>query len=183
MQSTLTANHLADMSRSQERMSRLIFWTLIAALIACAGSALYHVLTVDQPWLRLGQVWAIGAILYLAAPTLNRGPVRRDANEPSGRFLVREHEERRRGYLWLRSRLFLLLPSMGASWWGMVQARSRGLDSPVGFAELLAGSWPFLLTGASLIIVWFALGKIAERVNREADEVRQRIEVSSPDPS
>ena len=81
MQSTLTANHLADMSRSRERMSQLIFWTLIAALIACAGSALYHVFTVDQPWLRLGQVWAIGSILYLAAPTLNRGPVRRDANE------------------------------------------------------------------------------------------------------
>ena len=89
---------------------------------------------------------------------------------------MREHEERRRSCLWLRSRLFLLLPSMGASWWGVVQARSRGLESPAGFAELLAGSWPFLLTGASLIIVWFVLGKIAERVNREADEVRRRID-------
>ena len=175
MQSTLTADHLAAMSRSRERLSKLVFWTVTGALAACALAALYHVFTVGQPWLRLGQVWALGVIVYLVAPALDRGPARRDAGEPSGRFLMREHEERRRGCLWLRGRLFLLVPGMGASWWGVVQARSA-IDSSPGLSQLWAGSWPFFVTGACLIVAWFALGKVAEKARGDADEIRRRME-------
>ena len=169
MQITLTPSHLADLSRSRERLNRLVFWMLTATLVTCAGSAFHHIVTVDHPWLRVGQILALAAVVYLMAPTLERGFSRRGPNEPSGLFLMREHEERRHGYLWIRRRLFLCVPSILASWWGVAQV--RGFDT-----AFPAWQWLFLITGAGLILVWFAFGRAAEKAGREAEEVRRSME-------
>lgn len=163
MHITLTPSHLAELSRSREQLNRLVFWATTATLAACAGSAFYHVVAYDQPWLRIGQILALAAFVYLMAPTLERGSSRRGADEPSGRFLLREHEERRQSYLWIRNRLFVCIPSIIASWWGVMQVRP-------------AGSWLVLLTGFGLVIAWFAFGKGAEKAARDAEEVRRGME-------
>lgn len=167
MHVTFTPSALDALSRLREKLNQIVFWALSATLAVCAGSASYNIFRVDQPWLRLGQAWALGLFIYLITPTLNRGPSRQSDNEPSGRYLVREHEERGRAYEWVRRRLYLGLPSMAASWWGIQQVNSRGL---------LWGSWPFLVTGACLVIVWYAFGKAAEKAFREAEEVRRSLE-------
>jgi hypothetical protein len=179
MQIALTASQLCAMSRSRERLTAFLFWAVAAVMAALAGAALYNVYTLDQPWIRVGQAWALGVIVYLVAPALHRGPARMGASEPCAHFLESQHEERRRGYLWIRRRLFLLIPAMVASWWGggpLAQAKARGLSPSSWLYRFCAGPWPFLVAGAALILVWFAFGKAAEKAFRDAEEIRRSIE-------
>jgi hypothetical protein len=179
MQYALTPSELCAMSRSRERLNALVFWAVTTVMAALAGAGLYNVYRLDQPWIRLGQVWAVGVIVYLVAAGLNRGRARMGASEPCARFLERQHEERRRGYLWIRRRLFLLVPAMVASWWGggpLAQAKARGLDPSSWLYRFCAGPWPFVLAGAVLILVWFLFAKAAEKAFRDAEEIRRSIE-------
>lgn len=172
MQATFTAIQLATMSRSRERLNHYAIWAVRALLAFCAGSALFNVFTLSQPWLRVGQVCGLAAFVYLFSPALTRGVARQGMDEPSSHFLVRQHEERRRDYLWMRARLYVCLPSLMASWWGIAQV--RGLGAPPTLASLLAISWPFLACGAVLVVVWLAFDKAAEKAQQDADEIRRR---------
>ena len=162
MQIALTPERLCAMARSREKLNAYVSRALMAVTIVLACAFLYNVYRIDQPWIRLGQAWTLGVIIYLFAPALEGGRRRMGASDPCACFLGRQHEERRSGYLRIRRRLFLFIPGIGACWWGG--------------GSLYSGHWLFLITGAALILVWVAFGKAANKAARERDEVLQTIE-------
>jgi RNA polymerase sigma-70 factor (ECF subfamily) len=111
-----------------------------AAVIVMSSLALdflYNVWSGDKPWIRFGQAWAFGLLAYVLGTELEYGVGRKGISETCLRFLERQHEERARGYLRIRHRLWLLIPSIVASWLGggpLIVARARGLG-PQGFSD------------------------------------------------
>jgi hypothetical protein len=83
-------------------------------------------------------------------------------SEPFARFLEKQHEEMRSGYLRLRSRLFFFIPEGAASWWG---------DGPPAANK---SAWPFVATAALLFLVWLAFGKAAEKAEHDLEDLRRR---------
>lgn len=178
MQIALTSAELCAMARSREKLSAWVGGGLAAVTVALAAALLYNVYRIDQPWIRLGQAWMLGVIVYLAGPAFERGRGRMGASEPCAQFLARQHEERRCGLLRIRRRAFLFIPGIAASWWGggsLYGAKARGLDPSSWSYHFLAGPWPFLIIAAALVLDWFLLGKAAEKAARDRDEVQRII--------
>jgi hypothetical protein len=169
---------LCAMAQAREKLNARIRLGVGIVTVVLATALLYNVYTVDQPWIRLGQAWTLGVIVYLFGSAFERGRRQAGASEPCAQFLVRQHEERRRGYLYIRRRLFLLIPGIVASWWGggpLTGARARGLDPSSWHYRFLAGPWPFLLTATALALVWFAFGKAAKKAADECEEIRRSV--------
>jgi hypothetical protein len=178
MQIVLTPEELSTLAQSREKLNARVGRGVRVVTVVLAAALLYNVYRVDQPWIRLGQAWTLGVIVYLFGPALERGPRRTGANEPCAQFLAKQHEERRRGYLRIRSRLFLLIPGILASWWGggpLNAAKACGLGPSSWLYRFLAGPWPFVLTVTALVIVWFAFGKAAGKAARDREEVQHAI--------
>lgn len=178
MQITPTPDELCAMAQSREKLNARVIRGVVGVTVALAAALLYNVYRVDQPWIRLGQAWTLGVIVYLFGPAFERGRRRTGASQPCAQFLAREHEERQRGYLRIRSRLFLLIPGILASWWGgglLAAAKARGLDPSSWLYHFLAGPWPFVMTMTALALVWFGFGKAAEKAARDREEVQQAI--------
>jgi hypothetical protein len=163
------------MAQSREKLNARVIRSVVVVTVALATALLYNVYRVDQPWIRIGQAWTLGVIVYVFGPAFERGRRRTGASEPCAQFLARQHEERQRGYLRVRRRLFLLIPGIAASWWGggpLTAARARGLDPSSWLSHFLAGSWPFVLTVTALIFAWFAFGKAAENAAQDREDVQ-----------
>lgn len=178
MQITLTPDELCAMAQSREKLNARVIRSVVVVTVALAAALLYNVYRVDQPWIRIGQAWTLGVIVYLFGPAFERGRRRTGASEPCAQFLARQHEERQRGYLRVRRRLFLLIPSIVASWWGggpLTAARARGLDPSSWLYHFLAGPGPFIITVTALVLVWFAFGKAAEKAAQDREEVHRFI--------
>jgi hypothetical protein len=178
MQIALTAGELFAMAQSREKLNARVIRCVVVVAVALAAAFLYNVYRIDQPWIRLGQAWTLGVIVYLAGPALERGRRRMGASEPCAHFLARQHEERRYGYLRIRRRLFLFIPGIVASWWGggpLYAAKARALDPSSWLFDFYVGPWLFLITGTALVLVWFAFGKAAEKAAHECEEVRHII--------
>ena len=178
MHIVLTPEELCAMAQSREKLNARVIRGVVVVTLALAAALLYNVYRVDQPWSRVGQAWMLGVIVYLFGPAFERGRRRTGASEPCAQFLAKQHEERQRGYLRIRRRLFLFIPGIVASLWGGGQqaaARARGLDSSSWLYRFLAGPWPFVLTVTALVLVWFAFGKAAEKAARDREEVQHAI--------
>lgn len=169
MHIALTPDELCAMAQSREKLNTRVIRGVVVVTLALAAALLYNVYRLDQPWIRLGQAWTLGVIVYLFGPAFERGRRRTGASEPCAQFLARQHEERQRGYLRIRRRLFLFIPGIVASWWG-------------GGLLFLGGPWPFIITVVALVLVWFAFGKAAEKAARERAEF-QRIIAHYPVPA
>lgn len=179
MQIALTPEKLGAMARSRENFNAYFSRALVAVTIVLTGAFLYNVYRIDQPWIRFGQAWTLGVIIYLFAPALEGGRRRTGANDPCARFLQRQHEERRLGYLRIRRRLFLLIPGILACWWGggpLAAAKGQALRPFPWLIRFYSGPWLFLITGVALVLVYIAFGKAAEKAARERDEVLRSIE-------
>lgn len=178
MQITLTPDELCAMVQSREKLNARVNRSVVVVTVALAAGLLYNVYRVDQPWIRIGQAWTLGVIVYLFGPAFERGRRRNGASEPCAQFLARQHEERQMGYQRIRRRLFLLIPGIAASCWGggpLAAARARGLDPSSWLYHFLAGPWLFVLFVMALVLVWFALGKAAEKAARDCEEVQHAI--------
>ena len=178
MQIALTPDELCTMARSREKLNARVIGAVVIVTAALAAALLYNVYRIDQPWIRLGQAWTLGVIVYLFGPAFERGRRRMGASEPCAQFLERQHEERRRGYLRIRRRLFLFIPGMVASWWGggpLAAAKARGLAPSSWLFRFYDGPWVFLITGAALVLVWLAFGKAAEKAALEREEVYRSV--------
>jgi len=178
MQIALTPEELCALAQSREKLNARVVRGVAVVMVALAAGLLYNVYRVDQPWIRLGQAWTLGVIVYLFGPAFERGRRPIGASAPCAQFLARQHEERQRGYLRIRSRLFLLIPGILASWWGggvLAAAKARGLDPSSWLYHFLAGPWPFVLTVMALVLVWLAFGKAAEKAAQDREEVRRAI--------
>jgi hypothetical protein len=160
MQVALTPDQIANMARSREKLNTRLAIGVLAVAVALAAALLYNVYRLEQPWIRIGQAWTLGVIVYLVAPEMEWGRRRKGSSEPCASFLARQYEERRAGYRRIRNRLFLLIPGMAATWWGR---------------RLEAGPWLFVFCGAALVLVWLAFGKAAEKAARDSDETRRSI--------
>src|ERR1700683_1231841 len=93
-------------------------------------------------------------------------------------FLERQHEERARGYLRIRRQLWLLSPSIGASWLGkgpLIVVKASGLDPSSWLFRFCAGPWPFLLIVAAVVSVWLVFGAAADKARRDAEEIQAGI--------
>jgi len=97
MQIALTPGKLCAMARSREKLDVCIRRALMAVTIVLAGAYLYNVYRIDQPWIKLGQAWTLGVIIYLFTPALEGKRRRLGASDACARFLARQHEERRSG--------------------------------------------------------------------------------------
>ena len=79
-QSTLriaeTARDLSAMVQSRERMQRWLVRGLVIVAVLLGAGLLYNVYAIDQPWIRLGQAWTLGVIVYLGRPGFCRTPQR-----------------------------------------------------------------------------------------------------------
>lgn len=178
MQIALTPAELCALAQSREKLNARVGRGVVVVTLALAAALLYNVYRVDQPWIKLGQAWTLGVIVYLFGPAFERGRRSNGASEPCAQFLVRQHEERQRGYLRIRSRLFLLIPGILASWWGgggLAAAKARGLDPSSWLYHFLAGPWLFALLVMALVLVWFAFGKAAEKAAQDRAEVHRAI--------
>ena len=178
MQITLTPDELCAMAQSREKLNARVIRSVVVVTVALAAALLYNVYRVDQPWIRIGQAWTLGVIVYLFGPAFERGRRRTGATEPCAQFLARQHEERRCGYLRIQRRLFLFIPGIVASWWGggpLAAARARGLDPSSWLYHFLAGPWSFVITVTALVLVWLAFGKAAERAAQDREEVHRII--------
>jgi hypothetical protein len=178
MQITLMPDELCALARSREKLNARVMAAVVTVTAALAAALLYNVYRIDQPWMRLGQAWTLGVIVYLFAPALEHSRRRIGASEPCAHFLESQHEERRRGYLHIRHRLFLLIPGMVASWWGggpLATIKGRELDPSSWLYHFYAGPWLFLITGTALVLVWFAFGKAAEKAAHDREEIRRSI--------
>jgi hypothetical protein len=178
MHIVLTPGELCAMAQSREKLNARVGRGVVVVMVALAAGLLYNVYRVDQLWIRLGQAWTLGVIVYLFGTAFERGRRSNGASEPCAQFLVRQHEERQRGYLRIRSRVFLLIPGILASWWGgvgLAAAKARGLDPSSWLYHFLAGPWPFVLDVTALVLVWFAFGKAAEKAARDREEVQHAI--------
>lgn len=157
-----TSDELSAIVRTRERLNTAILWATTLVMLAIAAALLYNVYRIDHPWIRVGQAWTLAVVVYLFAPVGRRTRRIAAGGEPCAEFLEREHDERRRGYLWIRRRLPLLIPGMAACAWG-----ARSMASAPG-APLFAA------TALALALVWVAFGKAAEKTARDRDEVRAR---------
>lgn len=178
MRIALTPDQLCAMARSREKLNARLIRGVVVVTVALAVGLLYNVYRIDQPWIRLGQAWTLGVIGYLFGPALERGSRRHGANEPCAQFLARQHEERQRGYLRIRGRLFLFIPGIAACWWGrgpLAAAEAHGNDPSSWIGHSLAGPWPFVLSLTALVLVWLAFGKAAEKAARDREEVHRLI--------
>lgn len=174
MEGEINATHLFEMAQASERLNTRLVRVVYVVALAVAAALLYNVFRLDEAWIRLGQAWILGVVVLLF---LNEFPRRRqqsDASVPCAVFLQHGYEEKRRGLLRIRSRLFLFLPGIAACWWG---GRSLAAAQPTA-AQLhswpyvpYASPWPFLAEVAILVFVWFAFGKAAEKAARERDEI------------
>jgi len=171
----LTPEELDAMVQSREKLNARVIRSVVVVTTALAAALLYNVYRVDQPWIRIGQAWTLGVIVYLFGPAFERGRRRTGASEPCAQFLARQHEERRCGYMRIQRRLFLFIPGVVASWWGggpLAAARARGLDPSSWLNHFLAGPWPFVIIVTALVLVWVAFGKAAEKAAQDREEVQ-----------
>jgi hypothetical protein len=178
MQIVLTPDELCAMAQSREKLNTRVVRGVVAVMVALAAGLLYNVYRIDQPWIRFGQAWTLGVIVYLFGPAFERGRRRTGASEPCAQFLARQHEERRCGYLRIRRRLFLFIPGIVASWWGggpTAAAKTLSLDPSSWLYHFYAGPGLFLIIGTALVLVWLAFGKAAEKAALECEEVRRSI--------
>jgi hypothetical protein len=178
MQIALTPEELCALAQSREKLDARVIRGVVAVTVALAAALLYNVYRIDQPWIRLGQAWTLCVIVYLFGPAFERRRPRAGASEPCAQFLARQHEERQRGYLRIRRRLFLLIPGIVASWWGggpLAAAKARGLDPSSWLYHFLAGPWPFVITVMALVLVWFAFGRAAEKAAQDRKEIHRLI--------
>jgi hypothetical protein len=162
---------LAGLVRSRENLNKFVYWSATAVAGLLAAGFLYNVFTANQPWIRFGQAWALGLLAYVLGTQLPYRPRKKNAQESCVRFLVQQHEERARGYLRLRRLLWLLVPSIAASWLGegpLTMAKENGLDPSTRLFRFCAGPWPFVLVIAALALVWLAFGAAAGKARQDA---------------
>jgi hypothetical protein len=178
MQIRVKPEELAALVRAREKLNTFVHWAAVIVTGSLAAGSLYNVWSVDQPWIRFGQAWMFGLLAYVLGTELDYGAGRKGVNEPSVRFLESQHEERASGYLRIRRRLWLLIPSIVASWLGggpLNLARARGLDPSSRLFQFCAGPWPFILVGACLVLVWLAFGSAAAKARRDLEELRRSV--------
>ncbi len=178
MQIKVKPEELAALVRSREKLNTFLQWAGVAVTGSLAAGLLYNVWSADQPWIRFGQAWAFGFLAYVLGTEFKYGAGRKEVNEPCVRFLERQHEERARGYLRFRRRLWLLIPSIVASWLGggpLTFARAKGLDPSSWLFQFCAGPWPFILVAACLALAWLAFGGAAAKARRDLEELLRSV--------
>ncbi len=178
VQLSVKPEQLAALVRSREKLNTFVHWAGIAVVGSLAAGFLYNVWSADQPWIRFGQAWAFGLLAYFLGTEVRCRAPRKGVHEPCVHFLGRQHEERVRGYLRLRGKLWLLIPSIVASWLGggpLSLAKARGLDPSSWIFQFCAGPWPFILVGVGLVSVWFAFGSAAAKARRDLAELRRSV--------
>ncbi len=166
---------LERLVRSRENLNKVVYWTAMTVMTLLATGFLYNVFSTNQPWIRFGQAWALGLLAYILGTQLRYRPRRRDTPETCVRFLARQHEERARGYLRLRRLLWLLIPTIVASWLGegpLNIAKEKGLDPSTWLFRFCASPWPFVLVVAALMLVWLAFGAAAGKARVDAEQLR-----------
>ncbi len=178
MQIALTPGQLSAMARSREKLNAFLNPAIAGVAVALAAALLYNVYKIDQPWIRAGQAWTLGVIVYLFATEFEHRLGRKGINEPCARFLVRQHEERSSGYLRIRRRLFWLIPGIVACWLGrlsLLRAEAGGLHRFSWLFKFDSGFWLFPITGIALALVWLGFGKAAQKAMRDRDDLFRSI--------
>lgn len=181
MQIALTPDKLCAMVRSREKLNRYLVPTVVAVGVAIALGLLHNVYKIDQPWIRVGQAWTLGVLVYLFAIQSGHRN-RRGIDEPCARFLERQHEERRNGYLRIRRSLFLFIPGIAACWWGrltLARTQTTGFEHSSWLFKFCSEYWLFLMTGIALVLVWIAFGEAADKARRDRDELIQSLGIEA----
>lgn len=169
-------DHIAALARSREKLNMLMRCGGIAVTGALAVGFLHNVWSTDQPWIRFGQAWAFGWLAFMVGTEFGHSAGRKGVDEPCIRFLELQHEERAKAYLRLRWRLWLLLPSIVASWFGgglLITARARGLNPSSWLFHFCAGPWPFIIAVLVLALVWLAFGGAARKAKRDVEDLHR----------
>jgi hypothetical protein len=179
MEMMMTTDQLCAMARGREREN---VWARRVALVACVCFAAwfaYNLITITQPWIRLGQAWMVGLMCFFFWGTIRRSPRRIRASEPCASFLQREYDGSRNTLLQVRRAILLVLPALAASWWGGYQAaraKTFHLDPSSWRFHFLNSHWLYVLYAAVLLVLllgWLVLGKAAEKASRELETLRR----------
>jgi hypothetical protein len=170
---------LCEMAQSRENLNTRVVRGIIAVTVLLAAGLLYNVYKIEQPWIRMGQAWTLGVLVYLFLGGFTRRRQRWGVSEPCAQFLQRQHQERRDGYLSLRRRLVLFVPGIVACWWGnasRIEGHAWNLDLSRRVLEIHSGTWLFMVTAVGLVLVWIALGKAAEKAECDRKGLLRSIE-------
>jgi hypothetical protein len=131
---------------------------------------IYNLVRLREPLLIAGTGLALATYCLIAWPLVRNGPNRIAPSEPCLDFLRREFEAKRRGRLWVRGCILLLIPAVLVN----VFARSAGppphhelgIQAPW-LLSLLRGPAPLIVLALIIAFLWFAFSSQARKIERE----------------
>jgi len=171
----MAAAEVRAKARRYRRESVLVYWVVLGLAPLLLAAFIHNIMRFRDPWLIVGQGFGLATVFCIAWRVVRNGPTRMLPTEPCVHFLRREFEGKRRGLLWVRGCLLLLIPAVLASWWGggpVAGAKALGVKSPW-LLSVIGGSAPLIVIAVLLALVWFAFSKEARRFERELENLRR----------
>lgn len=178
MEMNLTTDQLCARAHFRERENVWFQWIASVVCLGFGAGFVYLAITMNQIWLRLGQIWMALLMALALWGTAGVGARRIETGESCAQFMVRELEGSRRTLLALRWGILLVLPSMFMSWWGgygTIRANALHLDPSSLRYSFLTSPWRFVASLLVLLAIWTALGLEARKRARQAEELRRAI--------
>jgi hypothetical protein len=170
----MTSDEVRAKASKYERESVLVYWVVALGLTPLFLTAfIYNLVRLREPLLIAGTGLALATYCLIAWPLVRNGPNRIAPAEPCLDFLRREFEAKRRGLLWVRGCVLLLIPAVLVSWWGggpALRAKTLGIQSPW-LLSLLRGPAPLIVLALVIAFLWFAFSSQARKIEREINKL------------
>ncbi len=165
----ITIDDVRARSRKYQRESVVVLWAVLILTPLFVGGFIYNLLRFHQPSLIAGTTFALIAVCGIAWKAIQKNPRKPAPAVPCMDFLRQQLDGKRRGALWVRNWLLLLIPAVLLCWWGggpALGAKTFGLRSPASL-RLFQGPAPLLVMIVLIAFEWFAFMREARRAERE----------------
>jgi hypothetical protein len=169
----ITSDEVRVKAIRYERESLLVYWVVMGLTPLFFAAFLYNLVRLREPLLIAGTGFGLATWCSIAWKILRNGPNRISPVEPCLDFLRREFEGKRRGLLWVRGCVLLLIPAVMFSWWGggpVLRAQAWGTRSPR-VLSFLAGPGMLVAMAPIIAFLWFAFSRQARKVKGEIDKL------------
>jgi hypothetical protein len=170
----MTTAKVCARAHKYERENVIVYWAVLSLVPVFLAGFIYNLTRLREPLLLTGSTLAFVTFGCMFGKLIWRGPHRMPPAEPCLHFLRRKLEAKRRGLLWIRGCLLLLVPGIGAALWGggpLLRAKTLGAQSPW-LLSALRGPGPWIVMASLIAFEWFAFSTTARKVEREIEKPR-----------